>query len=716
MDRAVYSSWSSGINVVANGHATHVQQQRVSARYFDVLGVRPAIGRSFRDDEDRTGGPAAAILSHGLWTSLFGQDPSIVGGTMEIRGEPATIVGVMPAGFHTGTKADVWTPLRPSTRGEGENENYTILVRLHPTTTWPQAEAEIRRIGEEIVRQQANRQRRALAFSVVPLQQSITEGLRQPLAMLAAAVTIVLVVACVNLAGLLLARSVTRSREIATRMALGSGAGAVTRQLFIESVLLAALGGIASVPVTYAVLEGLRRLATDALDIWQPVTLDGRAVAAAISLSALATAIFGLVPALRAVRTDVQTNLTGGSTRSVAGGSHQWTRRAIVVAQVALGVVLLVGAGLLVRSFAHLRGLTPGFDPDGLVVARVSLQDARYRTAARVTTTMDEALRRMQSIPGIESAAVSLGVPYTRLLNLGFRTSDGRTGTTTATYVSPQYFATMRIPVRRGRAFDSRDTASSQPVVIVSDTFARTHFADRDPIGTRVAVAGGEREIVGIVGDVQVRPPSGDRPLAAMPVAYVPLTQVSDGFVRLVHGWFAPAFVVRSAQGLDTIAPSMRRALAAADPLLPFADVRDMRDLQSASIAEQRFLMAILAVLAGAAVLLASLGIHGLIAASVAERTREMGIRLALGAPPRTAVRALAEPGIVLAGCGIAIGVAVALTATRAVRHVVFGITATDPATFLAVAGLFLAVAVLASVAPALRVLRLDPAMTLRQD
>jgi predicted permease len=686
-----------------------------------VLGVAPLIGREFTGDEDRAGGPPAVMLSHALWRTMFDGDPTVIGRTLMIRGEAATIAGVMPPGFRSGAAADVWTPIRPSTTGEGEGENYLILVRVRPGIEWARADAEIRQIGADVARARPLPAGVSLTFGLDPLQTGMTADLRGPLLMLWAAVGLALLIACVNLAGLLLARASARSREIATRIALGSGRGAMVRQLVVESVLLAAIGWIAGVALGAAILQELKALAADALDIWQPVALDGRAVAAAGLLALSASSVFGIAPAFHATRIDVHAALVEGGTRSVARGGRSWARRLLIVTQVALGVVLLVGAGLLVRTFLHLRHLDPGFDASGVVTASVSLQDARYRTAERVRRLADETLVRLAQTPGVTGAAVSLGLPYERLLNLGFRHLDGteaaapRGRMTSAAYVAGDFFATLRIPVRAGRAFDRRDRADSPPVAIVNDTFARQYLGGAaGAIGRRIAFAGSEREIVGVVGDVQVRPGWGDSgPIATMPLAYIPLEQASDGFLRLVHGWFAPAFIVRTEGKTDAVAV-LRRAIDATDPLLPFARVRDMSQVRDASLARQRFLMVLLAGLAFAAVLLAAVGIHGLIATTVLERSREMGIRVALGATLSQAMRSLALPGILLTLAGTAIGLAASLAFARLLAHYVWGVSTTDPVTFAAVGAILLVVASVASFVPALRILRIDPATILR--
>ena len=722
---AAYSSWVTGVNLVApgagGGQARHVQQQRVSAGFFEALGVPPLMGRGFTGDEDRTGGPAAVVLSAPLWRALFASNPDVVGHTIVLRGAPHTVVGVMPDGFQSGVEADIWTPLRPSRTGEGAGENYRMLLRLGDGESWTRVQSELARIGEDLQRVRKPDAPR-IAFGYTTLQQGLTSDLRTPLLILWGAGAIVLMVACINLAGLMMARASQRRRELATRMALGSARGAVVRQLLVESVVLAIAGGALGIALGSVLLQGLLWLARDSYDLWQPVAINGRSAIVAMTLALLASMVFGIVPALNATRMDIRAGLLAG-TRTIAGGSSRWPRRIVVVAQVALGVVLLVAAGLLVRTFAHLQSLDPGFDTRNLVTAAVSLEDERYRDAEKVQRLFREMIERLQAAPGVESAAVALELPYRRLLNLGFRRLDGppelrRDETTSATYVTPGFFDTMRIPVRQGRRFADADRDDSARVAMVSDAFARVHFATgEDPVGRRIRIGGIEREIVGLVGDVQVQPGWGNfGPLAAMPLVYIPSTQVPGPFLQLVHGWFSPTFLVRSSGDPAAAVAALRTALAEVDPMLPFANVRLIAEVKDVSLAPQRFLMALLSALAAVAVILGSVGIHGLIATSVTERTREIGIRLALGATRRRAVRTLALPGVVLAAVGVGIGVVAARAIAGTLRAFVWGVSETDPATFAGVSALILLVALAASVFPALRVLRVDPAITLRQD
>ncbi len=724
VDAAVFSSWPAGVNLVTGSTASYVQQQRVGAGVFRVLGVAPAIGREFSAEEDAPGGPAAAILSHPLWQRLFGADSSAVGRSLTLRGEPYRIVGVMPPGFRTSVEADVWTPLRASRSGEGDGENYTIVARLRSGVTLPQAQAEIAALGRDVFRQRPSRAGVTVDFSLVPMQRGLTGPVRETLLMLWAAVAIILIIACVNLAGLLIARASTRQREIATRIALGSGTTAVLRQFLVESVIVAGAGGVLGLLVGYGTLDILRELTQEMFEFPRNPSLDLRAVIAAAVFSATAGVVFGTAPAAVISCMGVARGLTAGGRTSTT--SRIRVRKLLVMAQVALGVVLLVAAGLLLRSFAHLRGLEPGFNPDGLTVATVSLEDARYRSGARVQELFAATVGRIRAAPDIAGAAVSLGVPYERLLNLGFRQLDGPQAVapgrtmTSASYVTDAFFDVMQIGVRAGRAFDARDTAAAPAVAIVSETFVRTYFPAvpaAEVVGHRIGIAGRDREIVGIVGDVQVRPGWGELgPLAPMPVTYLPVAQLNDAFLRVVHGWFSPAFIVRGSGRVRDVEGTVRRALDASDPLLPLAEVRSMPDVQREAIAPARLLMLLLTTLAAAAVLLAAIGIHGLIASAVTERTREMAIRMALGSTPAGAMRAIVAPGTLVACVGVAAGVPLAAIFGSLARHFIWGVTPGDPATFTGATLLVIGVAVVASIAPAMRILRLDPATALRHE
>jgi predicted permease len=710
-----------GVNLFAGERAANVIQSRVSAGYFHVLGIEPFMGREFSPDEDRAGGQSVAIISHSLWTRVFGGDRDLIGRAIILRGEPYTVVGIMPAGL-AGTKADVWTPLRPSTSGEGGGTNYGMVARIKPRVTWSQADAEVAQLGSPAAKEQVSKDA-TVVCSLLPLQQDETADIRQPLLMLWGAVGLVLLIACVNLAGLLLARSGMRTREIATRMALGSGRSAVIRQLLTESALLALFGGLLGIGVGWVVLDALKSLTADVFTVPYPVTLDGSVLLVTMVIALGTSLVFGLVPALHASRLDVHATLAESGTRAVAGRSSRWARRLLVVGEVAMGVVLLVSAGLLVRSFLHLRGLSPGFDPSNVITATISLQDARYEDAAKVDRLFTDSLNRIRAIPGVQAAGVTLGLPYTRLLNLGFKPLDGGspvtgTATTNLSYITPGYFQALRLPLREGRDFADADRAGTEGVAIVNEEFVNRFYKGQTVLGRHIA-ASGTRTIVGLVATARATS-SGfagyNGPLVSPPVIYVPASQVSGGFLKLVHTWFSPAWVVRASGAMPAVVDGIRRSVAAVDPMLPIAKMASMAEVQAASLAQQRFMMTLVLGLGAVALLLAAIGIHGLIASSVSERTRELGIRLALGATGSQVIRDVLVPGLTLAAAGVTLGGAAALAAVRLLRSFLWGVTPTDPLTFVGVIVTLLAVALLSSLIPALRVLRLDPALTLRAE
>jgi predicted permease len=718
-DAAIYSGWLSGVNLVNGGDALYVQQQRVGAGYFEVLGIAPLLGREFLSEEDVPDGPKVVVLGNDLWRRGFGADQGIVGESILLRGEPYTVVGVMGPDVVLAGEADLWTPLRPSTEGEGGGQNYTIIARLAEGASWPEARAEIAGLAPAVNETQPAAYG-DIAFDLTPLQEALGRDAEQPLRLLWAVVALVFIVACVNLAGLLLVRTDRRRAEIATRLAIGGSRGAIVRQLVTEGFVLACAGAALGAVVAAVVLSRMRDLGSEVIGAWRPVTMDGRLGLAVVLLALLATGIFALVPMLMAGRLARQEALAARGLKGVAGPGAGWARRALLVGQVTIAVVLLAGAGLLLRTYVNLVSLEPGFDPTGVQAVRVSFQDARYETRDAVASTLQEGADRLRRLPGAVSAGATLGLPYERLLNLGFQVLDGgvdpKPPITNLAYVTEGFFETMKMPMVQGRGIDETDRADSNPVVVVNEAFAREYLTDGWVLGRRLATGGAEREIVGVVGDAQQRPSWGDfsAPIRPQPSVYIPVSQTSDGFLQLVHGWFAPAWVVRLDGAVDRRA--IEEAIAGVDPLLPLAAVESLEEVRNDTLAPQRLLMVLLASMATAAVFLAALGIHGLVAASVNERTREMGIRVALGATPGATLRAIAIPAMVLAGVGAVLGCLGAAGATRIMASMLFGVSAVDPATFAGVVALLLLVAAVASLLPALRILRLDPATSLRAE
>jgi predicted permease len=710
LDAAVYSG-SSGINFGVNGTGVYVRQQRVCAGFFRVLGVRPAIGREFSLEEDRAGGAPAAILSHALWHRYFHGDPTVIGRGILLRGEPYTVVGILPAGFHSDVNAEIWTPVRPSRKGEGGGSNYNIIARLRPGVTWQEASAQLAVVTEDLKKQKVFHKDKSSRLDIVPLLEGRTSDLREPLMLLWAAVGFVFILGCVNIGGMLLARSSGRVGEIATRLALGAPFSRIVQQLLIESTLLGVLGGIAGAAVGWGALAGLREFGALTFPFLETVDLDWHVLAATLVLTLIAGIAFGLAPAWQATRVDLRSAQSGS--RGVAGRKRFISLGALVGGQVAITVPLLFGAGLFVHTFLHLWNLSPGFDPDHVLTAKFSLADARYATAAQMTQFYDKVLTRLRENPGVETAAVALSLPYERALNDGVKVPGmEREVITNLTYVTPEYFAALRIPLLQGRAFSAADSVTSAKVCIVNQAFVKRYFKTGGALGQPLS----DGMIVGIAGDVlEARSGWGDfGPVAAVPEVYIPATQAYA--LSLLHTFLSPSWIVRSSLDGPRVSKAIEEAVRAADPMLPLAAFQSVRDLKMRSLDFQRFLAALAGTIAALAMVLSAMGIYGLIANLVTERTKELGIRMALGSGVGRAIQVALKPGLIWVLGGVAVGTAAALGFERFLKSYLYGVQPGDPLTLAAVGvGLLLATA-LASLVPASRIARLNPADTLRSE
>lgn len=729
VDIAALSGSDQRVNFNAGDRAASVLQARVGAGYFRVLGTTPMLGREFTAEEDRPGGPAVAVLSYALWRSAFAGDAAAIGAPMMLRGETYQIVGVLPERFvNPGAPADVFTPLRPSRSGEGAGSNYSAIVRVRDARRWADADNLLRNISTPLFPPPATAPSLVRHLTLRPFQDAYVEGTKQPLDLLAGAGAIVLLIACVNLPALALARGAGREKEMATRLALGSGRWTIVRQLVIESLLLGAVAGVLGLLVGTACLAALQVLGGDIFMLWRraDVAIGARTVVATGIAAAFASLAIGVVPALQSSRLDMNLALAARGSRSIAGRAGHWGRRVLIGAEVALSVVLLVAAGLFVRTLVNLRALDPGFDPRGVATASVSLQDARYGSAEAVVRLFDDSVAALERTPGVEAAAVSVGLPYDRLLNAPFDFADrpvtDRVPITNSVYVTPRFFETLRIPVRAGRVITADDRAGRPPVAVVNEAFVRLWAENRNPIGRRFSVrgrTGDPFEIVGIVGDVQVRnsgfsvPGMADGPLVTSPIIFIAAAQVDAAFFRLVHTWFSPSWIVRTTDGANGEA-LLRRAIANADPRLAVAPATSLADVQAASMASQRLMLMLVGACAVVAVLLAAIGIHGLLAQTVVERRRELGIRLALGATAGRLVRGVIGAGLAVAIAGAVVGGVLAWVSARLVSAFVWGVEVHDVSTFVAVIAALLVTAVASSALPALRILRIDPARTLR--
>lgn len=715
LERAVYSAWVRGVNLSTDQAAAFVQQQRVGTGYFRTLDVVPAIGREFDAVEDLPDGPPVAILSHELWTRTFRGDPGILGQTIRLKGEAHTVVGIMPDGFRSHAEADVWTPLRPSVTGEGSGTNYAVIIRIPEGLGFQEAETRLAAIrppggGED----QPNRR-----FGLVPLEDVLTSGMRLPMTILLGGVLLMLVVGCANLAGLQIARSLARRPEMATRQALGSGTSALVRQMVSENVLLGLLGGIAGLAMALAGLPRLEGLIQAHFGMWQPVRLDARALGAAVGLTGTATLLFGLAPVLHAAQPGMYRVLVSGS-RVVGGGGHR-LRKALLVGQVAMVTALLFAAGLLVRSYGYLEALDPGFEAESVLTAQFSLDDARYAGDGAVAGLFEESLDGIRRIPGVTSAAVSLTLPYERPLNVPFRLpSDDNNRVTNAVYVTPGFFETMGIPRLQGRVLEPSDRQGAPIVAVVNEAFAETYLPDRPALGSSIETgfAGGEGvPVVGVVGNVQQSAGWGgvSQPVWETPTIYFAAAQASAGFFRGVHVWFSPSWVIRSSVSSAELAAGVTGVFRQVDPELPVARIAPIADVMDQAFARQRFEAVFLLVVAGFALLLAGIGLYGIVAHEVLERRAEMGLRMALGASPAEAVWTAGIGGVRLTALGLVLGAVGAIGVSRIMERLIFGIAPYDLAT---VGGLLATLALLAATAsflPAARVGRMDPARVLRE-
>ncbi len=720
LQTAVYGGgFSGGVNMVVRGTGIFVRQGRVSAGFFRVLGVPPFIGRGFSGEEDRAGGPNAVVLSYRLWRNYFSGNPHVLGHSILLRGAPYTVVGVMPQRFEWGANADLWTPLRPSTTGEGGGSNYGVIARLRQGATLQEAKTQLAQVTAEMRRRQgaSNRHPSRMRLGIVPLQQVVTQNLTQPLRILWIAVAGIFLLGCVNIGGMLLARDSGRTSEFSTRLALGATPSRILRQLLLESLVLGLFGGAAGLGVGYAALGALRNLGHRAFPFLQYVSLDWSVVGATFLLTLIAAFAFGLLPAWHAARSDPRLTRTGS--RTIAGRNRHLSLGVMVSTQVTVAIALLVAAVLLLRTFLFLWNFRPGFNPHHVVTAQFSLQDARYDTAKKVNRLFDTVLGQLRRTPGIQDAAVALTLPYQRALNAGFR-MPGQTGfhMINEKYVTPEYFAALRIPMLRGRAFTRSDGSHARPVVIVNQAFAAHFFPHGGALGADISMGGAGRAIVGVAGNV-VGGKTGlgnSGPVGDFPLAYIPAAQTDSGSMRLLHTWFSPSWVVRSLLPVRESARQLTDAVQSADPLLPPPEIRSFRELKTAALDQQRLLALLVDALAGLALVLAALGIYGLIANLVSERTRELGIRIALGSTTARAAWTALAPGLRWVAFGAAAGVLATYGLDSILKSFLWGVRTGDPLTLALVVLGFLIATAISSLIPAIRILKIHPAETLRAE
>ncbi len=720
---AVGTNWNA--NLTGGGEPERVQGMRVTAGFLRTLGVGVTRGRDFLPEEDRPGGESVVILTDGLWKRRFGADPGIVGKPIDLNGQAHTVVGILPPGFSFLTAADLLKPIAFKPEEEApSNHGFEYLVglaRLKPGVTFAQARSQmdvlVTRLRKEFYDD-------GWGVTMTPLLEEMTGDVKPALMVLLGAVLCLLLLACANVANLLLARSAARQREIAVRVAIGAGRRRIVTQLLTESALLAVIGGTLGLALAFWAVRLLAAAAppqvTQAVLGGRTVGVDLQVLGFTLALSLLTSLLFGLAPALRASRPDLAETLKEGARAEGLGGRGHRLLGGLVVAQVACALVLLVGAGLLGRSFLRLRQVDPGFKADGVLTMNLALPAARYAEDGQVSDFFDRLVPRLGALPGVTQAAAISNLPMSGNNSSGSFQIEGRTvGEHEAGphgdshYVAGDYFATMRIPLVRGRTFDAREAgAGGTPAIIIDKVLADRYFANDDPIGHRLARMGEGtpkepvwRTIVGVVGHVSKYGLDG----RVKEQYYIPAAQRPQRAMTLV---------LRAADGGDAqaLAAAARAAVRAVDPDMPVYRVATMAEVIDQTLVNRKFVMLLLGQFAAVALVLAGVGLFGVLSYAVSRRTREIGVRMALGARAADVLGVVVRQGMTLTAIGLVIGAGAALAATRAMAGLLFGIGASDPPTYLALALVLAGVALFACWLPARRAARVDPMVALRAE
>ncbi len=724
---AACSSLGSAFSLIAAGSPERVPGALVSAGFFDVMGVRPAIGRAFREDEDLPGGPRVVVLSHALWQNRFEGNPGIVGRAITLNTVPYTVIGVMPDGFRYPDVAALWTLFQFDPASQDRAHNFEVVARLKGETTIEQARAAMEVAGAGLRRAAPDLMGDNETVMVRSLRDNLYGSVRLALLILFASAGVVLLIGCVNVANLHLAQAASRQHDIALRVALGASTWTVARQLLVECVLLAAIGGLAGVAIAAAGVPALLALSPVHVPYADGIAVDWRVFAFALALSLVTGLATGLLPALLSARPDLDRTLRAGAHRAI-GRTGRWTRRTLVAGEVALALVLVICAFLLVKSLAGLVGTDPGFAADRVLTMKVALPESRYGNRRAMAQFQEQVEERLRAVPGVRAAAMSLLLPLQLDTDMVFAI-EGQYVPGTQTGVgwgqyrssSPGYFDALQIPLRRGRLFTARDRAESLPVVLINEAAAARFWPGAEPIGQRITLGQPNlpdladtmpREIVGIVGDVR------DVGMSASPVPtmYVPLAQQNDAYTALAARLISFAVIVRGDLPAGELARSARQAIWSVDPQQPISDVRPMSDVVAQSLGPQRFNTTLLGALAALALVLAAVGLYGTVAHVVSQQTREIGVRMAFGATRASVVGMFLRQALLLVAVGVVIGIVGALGMTSVLRTLLTDISPSDPWVFALAPALMFVVAAVAALRPAVRAAGVDPVRALRAE
>jgi putative ABC transport system permease protein len=705
-------------NLTGVGDPERIDGRRVSANLFTLLGVEPQLGRAFLPEEDRPGANRVVIISHGLWQRRFGSDMNITGKSLNLNGESFTVVGVMPPQFQFPSREDeMWVPIAfDSEEAANRGRHFLeVIARTKPGITLQQAQAEMNTIAARLQQQYPDYNTR-VGIALTPLHEQVVGDIKPALLVLLGAVGFVLLIACANVANLLLARAAGRQKEIAVRIALGASRLRLIRQFLTESVLLAALGGIVGLMLSLWGVNLLKAFIPKNISQAQAITVDARVLGFTLLVSLLTGLIFGLAPATQASNFNLNETLKEGGRDTAAGSRGNRIRGLLVIAEVAVSLILLIGAGLLINSFLRLRNVDPGFRTDKLLTMQVVLPESKYPDQTRRSAFYTDLVRRVEALPGVKSAAVTNSIPlvfqgdsfYISIEGRPDPPPDQRTDVVTRV-TTPHYLNTMGIELLKGRQFVEQDRADSPPVAVISETLARRFWPGEDPLGKRIKAGSSDSDnpwitIIGVVKDVRQFKLNTDPKLQM----YVLYAQVD---------YFEPRDLVVSTEVEPMgLAATVRRTVWEIDKDQPVSNISTMEDVLSESVARQRFSMLLLGIFAALALILAAVGIYGVMSYSVAQRTHEIGIRMALGAQASDVLKLTVGGGLKLVLIGVVIGLAAAFILTRVMSSLLFGVSATDPITFITISLVLISVALLASYIPARRATKVDPMVALRYE